>query len=325
MTIRKLHSHNTTSTRASIAKDYTELYFDDQTNTLLLPDPTGLLETKIGATSNSAGLKSDAGGFNIGNTSGTASWVNLGTWTTVNQGTTLYMRIVSHAGFNADTNQNQVTELYFKTSNGTSNVAGFYGDGTASRNMVLGTNSTSPSVIRVVQNSQTSYTFYGYFATWSNGSHYTYSTESNSSWSHSGALVNVPSGTYIDINPLVSDIKIVSGWVNAGTFLTLDNLKVSVTTGGNRGLSVATVAGTMTASVSANYSCTGSGNGHSTAWPGATITTSPSGSWFGYHFPNAGDGSTYLINDYNNQRFYRVHLIIGVGYTNNFISIERLA
>lgn len=51
MTIRKLHSHNTNSTRASIAKDYTELYFDDQTNTILLPDPTGMLETKIGAPS----------------------------------------------------------------------------------------------------------------------------------------------------------------------------------------------------------------------------------------------------------------------------------
>ena len=55
MTIRKLHSHNTTSTRASIAKDYTELYFDDQTNTILLPDPTGMLETKIGAPTGSAG------------------------------------------------------------------------------------------------------------------------------------------------------------------------------------------------------------------------------------------------------------------------------
>lgn len=51
MTIRKLHSHNTNSTRASIAKDYTELYFDDATNTILLPDPTGLLETKIGGAS----------------------------------------------------------------------------------------------------------------------------------------------------------------------------------------------------------------------------------------------------------------------------------
>lgn len=56
MTIRKLHSHNTNATRASIAKDYTELYFDDATNTILLPDPTGLLETKIGAPTGSGQL-----------------------------------------------------------------------------------------------------------------------------------------------------------------------------------------------------------------------------------------------------------------------------
>lgn len=115
-----------------------------------------------------------------------------------------------------------------------------------------------------------------------------------------------------------------SGYVNAGTFVTLDNLKFSVTTTGNRGLSCATVTGTATLSIAANYSCTGGGNGHSTPWPGSTFTTTPSGSWFGYHFPNAGDGSTYLINDYTNQRMYRVHLLIGYGYNNNFISIERL-
>ena len=55
-----------------------------------------------------------------------------------------------------------------------------------------------------------------------------------------------------------------------------------------------------------------------------TYTTTPSGSWFGYHFPNAGDGSTYLINDYTNRLAYRVHLLIGAGYIKNFISIERL-
>jgi hypothetical protein len=99
-----------------------------------------------------------------------------------------------------------------------------------------------------------------------------------------------------------------AGYVDAGQFVTLDNLKFSVTTGGNRGL----------------CSCTGGGNGHSTGWPGANYTTTPSGSWFGYHFPNAGDGSTYLINDYTNQRVYRVHLLIGYAYTKNFISIERL-
>lgn len=53
MTIRKLHSHNTSETRTSIANQHTDLFFDDQTNSILLPDPTGLLETKIGS-SNSA-------------------------------------------------------------------------------------------------------------------------------------------------------------------------------------------------------------------------------------------------------------------------------
>jgi len=115
-----------------------------------------------------------------------------------------------------------------------------------------------------------------------------------------------------------------SGYVNAGTFVTLDNLKFSVTTTGNRGLCCATVTGTATLSIGATYSCTGGGNGHSTAWPGAVTTTTPSGSWFGYHFPNAGDTSTYLVNDNTNQRVYRVHLQIGPGYSGNFISIERL-
>jgi hypothetical protein len=174
MTIRKLHSNNATENRADIATQYTELFFDDATNSILLPDPTGLLETKIGSTS-SNGLK----------------------------------------GFASD-------------------------------------------------------------------------------------------------------------YVNAGQFVTLDNLKFSVTTGGQRGLCCATVSGTATLSISANYALAGGANGNATAHPGATYTTTPSTSWFGWSFPNAGDGSTYLVNDYTNKRFYRVTLMIGVAYLNNFISIERL-
>jgi hypothetical protein len=115
-----------------------------------------------------------------------------------------------------------------------------------------------------------------------------------------------------------------SGYVNAGTFVTLDNLKFSVTTGGQRGLCCATVSGTAVLSISSSYSVVGGANGTSTQWPGATYTTTPSGSWFGYHFPNAGDGSVYLANDYTNGRVYRITLLIGLGYNNNFISIERL-
>jgi hypothetical protein len=62
MTIRKLHSNNVTENRADIATQYTELFFDDATNSVLLPDPTGLLETKIGSTS-SNGLKGFASGY----------------------------------------------------------------------------------------------------------------------------------------------------------------------------------------------------------------------------------------------------------------------
>lgn len=115
-----------------------------------------------------------------------------------------------------------------------------------------------------------------------------------------------------------------SGYVNAGQFVTLDNLKFSVTTGGSRGLCCATVAGSVTLSISANYALCGGASGTATAWPGAVMTTAVSGSWFGWSFPNAGDGSTYLVNDYTNQRVYRVHLQIGPAYNGNFISIERL-
>lgn len=173
MTIRKLHSNDVTENRADIATQYTELFFDDVANSILLPDPTGLLETKIGSTG------------------------------------------VANKGF-------------------------------------------------------------------------------------------------------------ASGYVDAGTFVTLDNLKFSVTTGGQRGLCCATVSGTVTVSISANYALAGGNGGYATGWPGATYTTTPSGSWFGWHFPNAGDGSTYTVNDYTNQRVYRVTLMIGYAYTKNFISIERL-
>ena len=50
MTIRLIHSNNVTSDRADIATRYTDLFFDDETNTFLLPDPTGMIEMKIANT-----------------------------------------------------------------------------------------------------------------------------------------------------------------------------------------------------------------------------------------------------------------------------------
>ena len=116
-----------------------------------------------------------------------------------------------------------------------------------------------------------------------------------------------------------------SGYVDAGQFVTLDNLKFTVTTSGNRGLSCATVSGTSTLAISATFGYISGVGGQSTNG-GSTYTynTTVSSSLFGWSFPNAGDGATYLINDTTNNRFYRVTMMIGPGYNNNFICIERL-
>lgn len=116
-----------------------------------------------------------------------------------------------------------------------------------------------------------------------------------------------------------------SGYVDAGQFVTLDNLKFTVTTSGQRGLSCATVSGTVNLGISGTFGYINGVGGSSTSGSTTyTYTTTPSGSWFGWSFPNHGDGSVYLVNDAANQRFYRVTLMIGPGYSKNFISIERL-
>jgi hypothetical protein len=149
----------------------------------------------------------------------------------------------------------------------------------------------------------------------------------------SNALASLAHEINDNLDILQAQISALSGgtgkgyaaaYVNAGTFVTLDNLKFSVTTSGNRGLCCATVTGTVALSISGTFGYINGNGGSATGYPGPTYNTTPSGSWFGWSFPNAGDGSTYLINDYTNQRFYRVTLMIGAGYNNNFISIERL-
>ena len=244
MTIRKLHSHNTTSTRASIAKDYTELYFDDATNTILLPDPAGLLETKIGAAA----------------ATGTASGTYL-------------------VSTNASGDEGGEVQLA-KPPNGT--LSGGV------------TIDAYQNKLRIFE-------------------------QGGSARGVSIDLTKAPAGVGAEL------VWKASGYVDAGQFVTLDNLKFTVTTGGQRGLTVAAVTGTAVLSISGTFGYI-SGVGGSATNQSYTYTTTPNltGSWFGWSFPNAGDTSTYNIQDVTNQRFYRVTLMIGPGYTKNFISIERL-
>jgi len=146
--------------------------------------------------------------YTFADDSASASWYLLGTWNTVQSGQTLYMRIVSHAGYNGVANQNQVTELMWATSNGTSTYNGstgpMYGAGQASVDSRLGTGGgsySSPSVFRMVQVSQTQYQVYGYFASYTRGSTYSVQTSNLCSWTHSGTPVSAPGGNYIAITP----------------------------------------------------------------------------------------------------------------------------
>jgi hypothetical protein len=114
----------------------------------------------------------------------------------------------------------------------------------------------------------------------------------------------------------------VSGFVNAGNFLILDNLKATIASSGNRGLCLATVTGSFICNIAGTYGKTDGGSGSSARV--ITYNTTVSNSAFGWHFGTEGDMATYIINDTTNTKVYRVIIMIGYSFNNNFISIERL-
>jgi hypothetical protein len=135
-------------------------------------------------------------------------------------------------------------------------------------------------------------------------------------------------GAYIDLSQAAAGVGTllnnrVSGFVNAGTFVTMDLIKATVTTSGQRGLSLATTTGTISFNIGGNYSLS-NGTVSGTTAQSQTLTTSATTSIFGWSFPNAGDTSTYIFTDTTNSRAYRITLMIGASYNNNMISIERL-
>jgi hypothetical protein len=134
-------------------------------------------------------------------------------------------------------------------------------------------------------------------------------------------------GVYIDLSkPTTGNNNEItykaSGIVNAGTFVTLDNIKATVTTSGQRGLSLATVSGTFACNIGGNFA--GAVVGASGYGGTATITTTPSTSIFGWGFTAIGDMANYIITDTTNSRAYRIIIQIGNAFNNNLVSIERL-
>ena len=134
-------------------------------------------------------------------------------------------------------------------------------------------------------------------------------------------------GVYIDLTQAAAGVGTllnnrVSGFVNAGTFVTMDLIKATVTTSGQRGLSLATTTGTFTYNIGGTYGTAIPSSGGSSG--SGTLSTTATASIFNWNFGSAGDTSTYILTDTTNSRAYRITLQIGSSYNNNMISIERL-
>ena len=114
-----------------------------------------------------------------------------------------------------------------------------------------------------------------------------------------------------------------AGFVNAGVAVTLGDIQVQMTTGGARSLQIRTTGTAFTGMVSA-YTTYAVNN--YTYFSDVTQTINGSYGYIGsaWGFATDGDLANYFVRDSNNLRFWRITLMVGPSYFNNFISIERL-
>ena len=135
---------------------------------------------------------------------GGSGWMRLGTLHTSQQGFPFNMEISSFNGWNASTGQNQLTRVYFKTSNTSSNVGGFYGDCQALIMMPSGTTSSPSSIIVKQTTDYNTFEFWAFMGSIGFGSYITYDTAPGTYFTPDGATNNgstAPTGTIITVTP----------------------------------------------------------------------------------------------------------------------------
>jgi hypothetical protein len=115
-----------------------------------------------------------------------------------------------------------------------------------------------------------------------------------------------------------------SGLVNRGVDVTLGNLKARIASSGNASLQVSTVSGTYSVYGSSVFNTAGPGGSSIPDNAPLTITTTPAYLNASYTFTLGGYTDTWLLMSTANTIAWRINLIVGAGYNNNMISIERL-
>lgn len=119
---------------------------------------------------------------------------------------------------------------------------------------------------------------------------------------------------------------------STGDFITLDNIRVRVTSSGLRSLEIASVAGTIVISGTSLHSYTSSSSGSGGAASMLSAYSRQSASfnttfvrWHsGANFPDHGNTQLINILDETNNRAYRISLVVSAGYTKDLVTIERL-
>ena len=97
-----------------------------------------------------------------------------------------------------------------------------------------------------------------------------------------------------------------------------------MSTSGNRSLQWSTVSGTYSVYGSGVYSQNGVSGTTIDAGAPRTINTTPSYINSGYNFATGGATDCWVVMDTSAGLAWRISLIVGSGYVNNYISIERL-
>jgi hypothetical protein len=124
-------------------------------------------------------------------------------------------------------------------------------------------------------------------------------------------------------DPTGNVVTKVSGIVNAGVDVILGNLKVRMSTSGMRSIQVSTSSGTYSVQGSCVYMAVGVGYVTIPDNSRFTITTTPT-NLSGLNYGAGGQVEIWNLVDVSNSIAWRITTIIGSGYNNNFITIERL-
>ena len=165
--------------------------------------------------------------FSLPNTSGNSDrYIKFGTLSSLSQsGQSVTLRIHSNVGYNASDAQNQETLVRFKTSNGSSNQSGFYGD---CQVYYFGSSTGAPSSVVVKQVSTTEYEFYGVFGNFTGtGSFYTVEHRQGT-WTNSATDTgtSAPTGTVLTATERVI---FTSGTINQSQQLQAGSLSIGST------------------------------------------------------------------------------------------------